>query len=200
MNTSSLPPHPAAELAERLEGILATIAWFIFGRLDILGDLGARLHNRVGRARRRLANLLATLAAGLLPRGYASRPGRKGGASAIRFPRSRAWLVAKLGYQAAGYASQLEHLLRDPQTQATLAAAPPSALKSAARILRPLCHLLGVSLPPLLQAPPRPARPPKPALPAAEKPAPLAPLRPLHPRRFAREMPPLFPFSKIRPA
>ena len=41
MNKDPLPSHPATELAQRLEGILASIAQLVFGRVFILGDLAA---------------------------------------------------------------------------------------------------------------------------------------------------------------
>ncbi len=206
MNISHLlPPKPAVELAQRLDGIFASIALFLFGRIQDHGALIARLHNRFARARRRLANLLALLAAGRLPRTCAPRPRPRPRISesarqpSLNYPRRRAWLVATFGYRIAAYGSHLEHLLRDPQTLATLAAAPPAILKSAGRTLRPLCHLFGITLPPPLQRPPRPKSP---SQKPAQKPAapPLPPLRPLHPRRYAREMPPLLPLRKNHPA
>ena len=210
MNIQTLPLPPATELAQRLEGILASFALLVFGRIFILGDLAARLHNRFGRVRRRLALLLATLAAGRPPRTYPPRPSasdgaRKCGPYALALSRRRAWVITTFGHHAAGYASQLEFLLRDPQTLAFLADAPPAALKSLGRTLRPLSHILGVALPSILQASPRPRRPkPPPRKPTAppkpaESPA-LSPLRPLYPRRYAREMPLLFPPRKNRPA
>jgi hypothetical protein len=189
MNIHPLPPHPASALAQRLDGILASITDFLFGRIRTPDDLVSRLHNRIARARRRLVTLLALLAAGRLPRLSAPRPNRQGGSAALPVPRRRAWLIATFGYRIAGYASQLEHLLRDPQTLATLAAAPPTALESAARTLRPLCHLLGVALPPILQPPPRapvarilkprPAKSPAPVAPAQAAPASVAPAPPV---------------------
>jgi len=85
-----------------------------------------------------------------------------------------------------------------PQTLATRAAAPPRAVASCARTLRPLGHRL--DLPPILQPPPRPQRPPAPAKPARQKTAPLPPLLPLYPQRKPRPMPFLTPLRKFRPA
>lgn len=184
MNSQTLPSHPATELAQRLEGILASIARLIFGRVFFLGDLAARLHNRVGSVRRRLAALLAHLAAGTLPRQRAARPhtsetGQKGGAPIPYVSRRSTWVITTFGHHAAGYASQLQFLLNDPATLATLAAAPPAAHKSASRILRPLCHILGVTLPPILQASaplarPRLPRPVRPRTPPPPRPPPWA--------------------------
>ncbi len=63
--------------------------------------------------------------------------------------------------QTASGASQLQHLLAEPEMAALIAAAPQMG-----RILRPLCRMLGVRPPPGLRAPP-PARAPAPASPAA---------------------------------
>ena len=180
MNTQTLPSHPATALAERLEGILASIARLIFGRVFFLGDLAARLHNRVGSVRRRLAALLAHLAAGTLPRQRAPRPGQSGGPPIPYVSRRSTWVITTFGHHAAGYASQLQFLLNDPATLATLAAAPPAAQKSASRILRPLCHILGVTLPPILQTSAPPARPriPRPIRPRTPPPPRPAPPRP----------------------
>ena len=57
----------------------------------------------------------------------------------VRLPSGRGWLVRALGYEAAGYGSQLAALLAEPELQALLLAAP-----TAGRILRPLCRMLGV--------------------------------------------------------
>lgn len=186
MNTTHpLPPTPAVELAQRLDGIFASIVLFLFGRVQAPGDLTFRLSTRFARARRRLANLLALLTAGRLPRVYAPRPDQKRNPAPVRFSRRRAWLPATFGYQIAAYGSHLDHLLRDPQTLALLASAPPAIVKSAARTLRPLCHLFGVDLPPILQLPPKPPRP-KPVKPPRE---PLPPLLPLYPQARPRDLP-----------
>jgi hypothetical protein len=125
---------------------------------------------RVSRTRHRLERLLARVAAGWLPGPTAPRapvvadpavPRRtRVGAPALgRLPRGRMWLVRMLGYHVAGSGSQLDHLLTDPAMAEFVAAVP-----SAARMLRPLCHILGIS-PPALGFPPppnpRPAKPPR---------------------------------------
>ena len=97
----------------------------------------------------------------------------------------------------AAYTSHLEHLLRDPETQTRLAPAPPEALKSLGRSLRPIARLLGVDLPPALLLSPRPPRgepeggsrpvkPPRPILP---------PLLPLYPQARPRD----WPFMRFPP-
>jgi hypothetical protein len=49
---------------------------------------------------------------------------------------------------------ELEKLVEDPELQALVAAAP-----QLGRVLRPLCHMLAVKLPPWLRLPRRPRRP-----------------------------------------
>ena len=65
---------------------------------------------------------------------------RKPPAAGVRLPGGRGWLVRVLGYEAAGYASQLQHLLNEPEMQALLAALP-----AVGRVLRPVCRMLGVT-------------------------------------------------------
>ena len=199
----------ARDFSARLTAILACVTRLIFARTHIFAALGPPLHNRIAGAARRLATLLARLAAGTFRhRPHAAKPGTKGGPPAIHLPQGRAWLVAKLGYHVAAYASHLDFLLRDPATQTLLATAPPAALKSLGRTLRPVARLLGVDLPPaLLLSPrsragagggllPRQPKPPRPKLP---------PLLPLYPHARPRDLPfmnfaanPRSP--KIRPA
>ena len=57
-----------------------------------------------------------------------------------RLPITQGWLVKELGYKAAGYASQLSHLLDDAAMRAALDAAP-----GFGKILRPVCWMLGIS-------------------------------------------------------
>ena len=57
-----------------------------------------------------------------------------------------------MGREAAGCGSQLQFLLTDPEFAALIAAAPQMG-----RVLRPLCRMLGVELPPLLARPSRSA-------------------------------------------
>ena len=107
------------------------------------------------------------------------------------------WLVIKLGWEAAAYASQLQHVLQDPDTQSALTDAIAHS-PGIARNLRPLCRLLGVPLPPCLQLPPRP-RPQRKSKPKPPRPERLRPTdHPLQPyvRAAVRAWKP----QKIRPA
>ena len=202
MNTqtpSLNPPTPgtpgirlpaALDLAARLAAILSPLLALLNRYAPALGAVHLPLHARLRRAGERLARLRPRLAAGTF-RPRTPRPSTKGGPPPFPLPRKRAWIVAKLGHHAAAYMSQLQFLIDNPQTQALLAAAPPEALKSLGRTLRPVARLLGVDLPPELRLPPNPPRP-KPAKPEKPKPPPLLPL---HPQRRPRD----YPFLRFGP-
>ena len=193
------PPQGVDAFARALANIFAPLLQLIANHLPLFGAITWPLHTRITRARNRLLRLLAALAAGRFPRLRAPRLGQKGGPPAPYLPRGKLWLIAKLGYRAAGYAAQFQHLLDQPETLAILAAAPPHARAAAARTLRPLARLLGIILPAILQPPPAPARP-KPIKQPRPKPAPLPPLLPLYPQRRPRPMPFMNFTKKPRPA
>ena len=209
---SAIPPSaiPAAsEVSVRLVAILYAVTQLISARSHIFAALAIPLHNRIVAASRRMATLLARLAEGKFrPRlhTHTQKPGTKGGPPPVYIPRRRAWLVVKLGYHMAAYTSHLEHLLRDPETQALLATAPPQALKSLGRTLRPIARLLGVDLPKELLPSPRLRGEPEGglSLPRQLKPKPpkpkLPPLLPLYPQRRPRPMPFMNFSKKIHPA
>ena len=186
----------ASEVSVRLVAILASVTRLIFARTHIFAALGAPLHNRIAGASRRLATILAHLAAGTFRhRPHTQKLGKKGGSPPIYIPHRRAWLVEKLGYHMAAYTSHLEHLLRAPETQTLLATAPPEALKSLGRTLRPIARLLGVDLPkellPSLRLRGEPEgglSPAKPPTSQSGRPK-LPPLLPLHPQRRPRDLP-----------
>ena len=117
-------------------------------------------------------------------------------------PQGFGWL-ARLAPSILPLRSQVCHLLRDPELAALLAAAP-----QAARLLRPLCRMLGIKAgadfpqalfdrpepPPPAQTPPAPemsAAQACAASPAAPQPQPPAPVRPPS-RRLARRYRPVF--------
>ncbi|OYW12049.1 MAG: hypothetical protein B7Z59_02605 [Acidiphilium sp. 37-67-22] len=92
-----------------------------------------------------------------LPRGDARSP----------LPRAFGWLRQTFP-AAAALAPQLRALLDAPDMQGFIAATP-----TAGRILRPLCHTLGLRPPPGLALPPRERKPrPKPAPKPAPDPVP----------------------------
>ena len=126
---------------------------------------------RIARTATRVQALYDRFRAGTLPPrptpAQPPRPPRPHAPSrAPKLPRAKAWVTARIGYRAAGYGCQLSALLDDPDFPEFLAAAP-----QAGRILRPLLHMLGIDLPPLLA---RPARPPAPRR-VPPPPAPHAP-------------------------
>ena len=108
------------------------------------------------------------------------------------FPAGHAWLAGSTDHHVRGRASQLEHLIASPDMAEFLTAVP-----QAGRILRPLCHMLGINLPAVLLLPPTLAREggqPRQPKPTREKPK-LPPLLPLYPQRRPRPMP-FMNFSK----
>ncbi len=133
MNASS---PTQAETAERLDTILASVLLLVAACFRILGVRTVPLWNRISRSRRNLAHLLARLAAGHKPRirkpaAIAAEaaptqpaPTPLGGAVTMPIPRRPLWLVIQLGYRAAGFGSQLNHLLHEPGVAETLAAPP----------------------------------------------------------------------------
>ena len=70
-----------------------------------------------------------------------------------RIPTRHAWLL-HLHQPTAQLREQIALLLATPQFASLLAAAP-----QAGRIMRPLCHMLAIPIPPPLQLPQRPQRP-----------------------------------------
>ena len=146
------------------------------------------LWGRLGRMASRFESLFAKWQAGALPKPRKPRanPPRTRRPTP-RLPQRRAWLLAEpeiFRLAAAACRSRLEHLFTDPAMAAFLQAAP-----QAGRILRPLCHMLGITaapdLPAVLALPPpprfRPAPPPTPPYRGIENPPEVAP--PVNPPR-----------------
>jgi hypothetical protein len=182
-------PTPSAELRAAAPDLARRLGLTLGGLCTALGVVVGKspaaalltlAWKHIFRRRGLLEILLARVAAGWLPRPPTPRLTATTKQPAAReplapdrphigpppldpMPRGRAWLVRLAGYRAAGYGSQLEHLLADPAMAEFVAAVP-----AAARILRPLCQALGIS-PPALGFPPPP--PPRPAKPARPKPA-----------------------------
>ncbi|MCC6716387.1 MAG: hypothetical protein IT555_00740 [Acetobacteraceae bacterium] len=141
----------ATLFANILTGLRAAIGAHL-GRDRTRADLFMLAWARIGRAAQRFQRLFDRWQAGALPRPRPSRAGRPGTKrEKPHFPTGRAWLVAAVGYQAAGHASQLQHFLARPDLADFLAAAP-----QAGRILRPLCRMLGLTPPAMLALPIRP--------------------------------------------
>jgi hypothetical protein len=180
------PPTPSATLRGAAPDLARRLGLVLVGLCTAikLGSAGKPLpralfdlaYMRVNRIRNRLVHLLARLAAGWRPRPAAPRavPAEPRDPAAPRrtrvcapalgrLPHGRTWLVRVVGYRAAGSASQLEHLLADPAMAELVATVP-----SVGRMLRPLCHILGISPPVLGFPPPPPPRPAKAARPKRE--------------------------------
>ena len=164
-------PDFAGRFAVILKNLIALIARR-FLREPRLAALIVPLCTRLRRAVRRAERLMARLAAGRLPK---SRPPHSGGGQAKHiFPTGRHWLIRVLGYEAAGYASQLEALFAEPAAIALCAEIP-----AARRLVLSVGRLVGA---PSCAAKPRrrAPRPPKP------RPPPLPPIRPTSPYPSAK--------------
>jgi hypothetical protein len=165
---SIAPPAPflSDRLALTLGGLCRAIAARCAGRdaaITVARPLLILLWSRLNRTVLRFASLAARAAAGRLaaPRPRLARPAPVSPPSPRPRPRvpavGFAWLV-RLVPGTAAYGSQLQHLLATPEMTALLATAP-----QAGRILRPLCRMLGVPLPPALRLPRVPPAPANPA-------------------------------------
>ena len=140
--THLLPDAPvlAARFGLIMGGLMALIAKSFLRRPKLMG-LTVVLWNWLSRKRQRFARMLgqpvrAAAAARGAPGNRPAAPARVPGGV---LPRGRGWLVKELGWEAVAYTSQLTALLDEPAMQAALAAMP-----GLARVLRPLCRMLGV--------------------------------------------------------
>ncbi len=153
-------------LSDRFGRIVAGLRYAVAAHSSLHHDLTPLmmlLWARLGRMDARFQALVARVRAGLpapaprktspsaTPRRQTTRP-----AASPRLPQSYAWLVRLMLHIAAGYGSQLQYLLNDPEMPALLAAEP-----RLGRILRPLCNMLAVRPIPNLPTPPRRARVPR---------------------------------------
>ncbi|HQT89467.1 MAG TPA: hypothetical protein PK677_13075 [Acidiphilium sp.] len=101
--------------------------------------------------------------------------------------RRKGWLFLLLpGYQVAGARSQLMHLLDDPDLISLLSENP-----SLGRVLRPMCHMLRISLPTHLKLERKPQKPRKPRPKSERKSARKPPLTLLE--HLLQKYPPLPP-------
>lgn len=146
--------NPRSTLAQRhypaFEGLyklLFTAGWHLAPTL-----LFALLHNRLRRLFDRFDRLAHRFETGTLaPPRKRAKPAQTPPEEPNpeprerpKYPGARAWLVALFPaarrYEVNWYRGAVERLLDDPETRALLAAAPGQC----ARILRPLCRMLGV--------------------------------------------------------
>jgi len=200
--TSAPQPVPAARFARLIAALCDAVGARVAGpsRPGLAGPLIILIWTRLRRMADRVTRLAARVEAGKLkppsrrpaaPRRATRPPDR------VRLPRGGAWLVRLVPASSFG-AAQLQALLADPEMAALIAAAP-----RIGRTLRPLCQMLGVSLPPALRLPP-PA-PPAAAggrRPAAEPPGagpspPQRPPPPSAPWRARRACGPPLPAANV---
>ena len=146
MNASNEPfglPDTAPELARRFAVIMAGLGALVarrFLRMPHLVGLTVLLWGRLNRAVRRFHRALTQKPGKVravvvrADRTYVARD------RPLTLPRGRGWIVRELGWEAAAYMAQLEALLAEVESQAALAKAP-----HAARVLRPICRMLGVT-------------------------------------------------------
>ena len=153
--------NPAAPRtpAERLAGIFDLLCRAVAARgANRLGaprllalPLTLLIWARLRRLAARFARLTARIAAGtqIAPRPPGAASPRPQRPTPPPLPRDFAWLVRLVGHEAAAGASQLRHLLTEPDMADLIAANP----RQMGRLLRPLCRMLGVSPPPAIARP-----------------------------------------------
>jgi hypothetical protein len=152
------PPAPPG-LAETFRLIIGGLCEAVARRIAAdrtAGPFILLIVARLRRIARRFAALAARVQAGKLkpPRHRTPKP-RPPRERPPGLPRSFGWLIRFVPYEAACFGSQLQHQFSQPEMMALLEVAP-----QAGRILRPLCRMLQIDLPPALRLPARPPRPP----------------------------------------
>ncbi len=132
-------------------GMEAALAWAVWNRVRLLGERFMALAARAQAGR--LRGSAARREVHPPPRPSPSRGEGEGPADAVaEKPQAVKPLPAEFGWvttvlpRTAQFAGMLAWLLRDPETAALVEVAP-----EAGRILRPLCHLLGVEAPEFLR-------------------------------------------------
>jgi hypothetical protein len=122
----------------------AALAWAIWTRVRVLGERLVALMARADAGRLRVRRA-ATPPASPLQGEVENGRHMVGCAPGPRLPREFGW-VRRVLPQIAQFAGVLSYLLDDPAVVALVQKAP-----EAGRILRPLCHLLGVTAPVFLR-------------------------------------------------
>ena len=151
-----MAPHGDLPL---LPGPVWSLLWF---RLERLGNRLTRLYERwqqgpLPKPRPKTArpNSAQRAAPAEIP-AFPVAPGMPLVEAPARLPQGRGWITRRIP-EAGPSAGWLEYLLQQPHTQDFVQAAP-----QAARLLRPLCHALGIDQPAWLKLPPRARKPRKP--------------------------------------
>ena len=170
----NLTDYPITErFAYLIDGLLA----FVWGRLHnpLGGLLLVAVHQRIRRIANRFARLAALIQAGKTPKIRIRAPSAASIATAPRapstqpkFPRARGWMLRMGKHEAAMFTNTLQELFIEPEMRALIAAHP-----AMARMLRPLCHMLGMDVLPPELIRPRPRRPAKAIRPPTPRAKPL---------------------------
>jgi hypothetical protein len=121
-------------------GVEAALAWAVWNRVRTLGERLIALAERVRSGRLR-ARSKSTPPSGALSQGE----GKTAARALVKLPRGFGWIRGVVP-ETAQFAGVLTWLLRDPEMAALAEKSP-----QAGRILRPLCHLLGVKAPEFLR-------------------------------------------------
>ncbi len=137
MNTVA---SPFVNLSAVILGLrVAVAAWG--GRRLLDEALVHLVHRRLGEILRRIEGMVSRFQAGRLRRvgvaGEVPRPRREVGVRV--WPGRFAWMVQVVGWEAAGFGSQLRAVLETPEVVALLAACP-----QAVRVLTPVCRMLAI--------------------------------------------------------
>ena len=158
MTTASEPfglPDAAPELARRFAWIMAGLGALIarrFLKMPHLSRFTLQLWNYLNRATRRFYRALTRRPANVRAKRARVERADAERARTVALPSGRGWIVRELGWEAAAYLGAMEVLLAEIATRAALAERP-----AAARILRPICRMLGVPV----AVTPEVVRPPK---------------------------------------
>ena len=177
MNVDLTDPAPLspAKIAAAMRALLLGLArLFYFPLGDRRSYLIIPFQSYLQRTFLRFERLIARHEAGTLlpprprPKRAPSTTPRKN--PRIRFPSRKNWVVAELGHHAAGFRYALDTLLARPDSAAFIA-----QYSQAQRLLRPICHMLGIT-PACITLLPKRARKPRPTKP-----------RPAKPRRLTRK-------------
>ena len=125
---------------------------------------GLSIYNYILRTRARFERLMARLLAGIPHRARKPREKSQHRESdrktpRLRLPTRKGWLAAELRDYSHFYAAGLRDTLNTPETATLIAQSP-----QAQRLLRPLCRMLGLTIPAIAPLPRRPRKPrlPKP--------------------------------------
>ena len=170
----SLPSHFQDAFAAIIRALCGGLAGRYARPNNFPQPLFVALHTFLSSRIRRFASLVARVRAGTIrpSRPRRPRPARPPRPPAYYLSHRRGWLLPVIP-GAIAYASQLSHLLAQPDMAELIARAP-----TLGRLLRPLAHMLAMDLPPALQRPAPVRRPrPKPEQPKPPPPNPGLPSR-----------------------